>query len=100
MLPETVVLDARAEIPIHSKGEMFLYPVTLQASLTKKSECSLSKSTRVASSILTDSFLGKYSFHSWDLNIHLPSRLKCQRSHTLEILYLREKQGHVQIASN
>lgn len=31
MLSETVAVDARAEIPIHSKGEMFLSSVTLQA---------------------------------------------------------------------
>lgn len=31
MLSETVVLDARAETPTHSKGEMFLSPVTVEA---------------------------------------------------------------------
>lgn len=31
MLSETVVLDAKAEIPTHSKGEMFLSPVAVQA---------------------------------------------------------------------
>lgn len=31
MLSETVVPDAKAEIPTLSKGEMFLSPVTLQA---------------------------------------------------------------------
>lgn len=47
-------------------------------------------------------FFCKYNFYSWDLNIHLPSRLKCQslRSYTSENLYFRDKEGHVQIAPN
>lgn len=55
---ETVVLDAKAQIPTLSREGMFLFPapprLLKQGLHSKKLKCSLSKSTRVASPVPTD----------------------------------------------
>lgn len=78
MLSEDVALDAKAEMPTHSKGDTFLSPVTLQATEERFQEKKVSAPfprAQVASCSHRHIFL---FFHSWDLNVYLPSRLKCQ----------------------